>query len=174
MSKGIYMHLVLTISLLCCVYWKGDWRNWQKYALTIAYVMICNFLYNLLCQDYLLWEHNPDFLPKKHYIVELFYSFIILPSVTLLFLTNYPFLKKRTHQIRYIAYWVIGSVVIEIPFVLFDRLFLKHGYKFWMEPLFYSTMYYMIRLHFTRPLLTYALSALCVVFMVWYFKVPLK
>ncbi|WP_430392876.1 CBO0543 family protein [Bacillus suaedaesalsae] len=172
--RRLVSHLTLTIALLCFAFWKGDWRNWQKYALTIAYVIICNFLYNLLCKDYLLWEHKPDILPKKHYIVELFYLFIILPAITLIYLTHYPFLKKKSHQLLYIMYWVIGSIIIEFPFVKFERLLLKHGYEYWMEIFFYSAMYLMIRLHFTRPLLTYGISVICVVFMVWFFNVPLK
>jgi hypothetical protein len=168
------MHLVAAMCLLGFAIWQGDWRHWQKYALTIAYVIICNFLYNLLCQDYLLWEHKPDFLPDKHYLVELLYLFIILPALTLVYLTHYPFTKKKSKQIRYIVIWVIGSVIVEYPFVHFERLLLKHGYEFWMEFIFYPVMYIMIRLHFTRPLLTYLLSTICIIFMVWYFKVPLK
>lgn len=168
------MHLILTIIMLVFAIWKGDWKQWQKYALTIAYVIICNFLYNLLCQNYLLWEHKPDLLPQKHYIVELFYLFIILPAATLLYLTHYPFSKKVIKQIKYIIYWIIGSVIVEYPFVHFKRLLLKHGYEFWMEFFFYTAMYVILRLHFTRPFVTYVLSVICIVFMVWYFRVPLK
>lgn len=168
------MHLVLTIILFSFAYLKGNWRNLQLYGLTIAYVIICNLLYNVLCNDYLLWQHKADFLPKKHFIVDLFYTFINLPAVTLLYLTHYPFSKKITKQVRYIAFWVIGSMLVEYPFIKFERLLLKHGYEYWMDILFYFGMYSLIRLHFSRPLLTYGISVFCIVFMLWYFQVPLK
>jgi hypothetical protein len=168
------MHLGLSILLIILAIWKGGWRNWQQYALTLAYVIICNLLYNVLCKDYLLWQYKADILPNKHFLVDLFYSFINLPAVTLLFLSHYPFSKKRTKQVRYIGLWVLGSFLIEYPFLKFERLQLQHGYQYWMDILFYTIMYSFIRLHFTRPLLTYGLSAIFIVFMIWHFQVPLK
>jgi hypothetical protein len=85
------MHLVLTITMLGFAIWKGDWKLWQEYVSTIAYAIICNFLYNLVSNYY---SRNTKFLPQKHYIVELFYVFINLPAVTLLYITDYPFSKE--------------------------------------------------------------------------------
>lgn len=169
-----YMHLGLTMLLLTLSYWKGDWKNWQKYSLTIFYVIICNLLYNYFCRDYLLWQYKADFLPKSHFVVDLFYTFINLPAVTLLFLTYYPFLNQKYKQVRFIAYWVIGAMIVEYLFLKFERLVLKHGYEYWMEILFYIAMFTLIRLHYSRPLLAYSASVPIIVFMLWYFKVPLK
>ncbi|HLO12190.1 MAG TPA: CBO0543 family protein [Pseudoneobacillus sp.] len=168
------MHLGLTALLFSWAIWKGDWRNWRKYILTIQYVVACNLLYNFLCKNYLLWQYKADFLPDKHYLIDLFYTFINLPSVTLLYLTFYPYKEQKQKQVKYIAYWVIGSLMVEIPFLLFDRLFLKHGYEYWMDAIFYFFMYSFIRLHYSKQLLTYGMSAVIIVFLVWYFKVPLK
>jgi hypothetical protein len=168
------MHLVLTILLFSFAFWKGNWRKWQLYAQTIAYVIICNQFYNVICNDYLLWQYKADLLPNKHIIVEIFYTFINLPAVTLLFLSHYPFSEPKTKQLRYIALWVIGSMIVELPFIEYKRLVLNHGYKYWMDILFYTAMFGLIRLHYTRPLLTYGLSTICIVFMIWYFQVPLK
>ena len=168
------MHLLLTIVLLCFAFWKGNWRDWKKYIHTIFYVIICNLLYNLLCHDYMLWQYKADFLPDSHLVVELFYSFINLPAVTLLFLTFYPFYGPILKQIAFLAVWVISSFAVEYPFYKFERLLLRNGYQLWMDLLFYIAMYSLIRLHFTRPLLTYGVSAVIISFMLWYFKVPLK
>jgi hypothetical protein len=168
------MHLVLTLSLLGVVYWKGDWRNWRKYALTIHFVVICNLLYNYLCHDYLLWQYKGDIFPDKHAIVDLAYTFINLPAVTLLFLTHYPYISTKVGQAKFIFYWVIGSLMVEFPIVFFKRLLLKHGYEYWMDFLFYIVMYSMIRLNFTRPIKSYFFSVLIILFMLWYFDVPIK
>lgn len=168
------MHVLLTLSLFSAAVWKGNWRHWEKYIHTIFYVIICNLLYNILCNNHLLWKYHPDLLPKSHTIVELLYSFINLPAVTLLFLTHYPFSKKYSKQMSYIIAWIIGSIVIEYPFYKLNRLLLLNGYKYWMEIIFYTLMYSMIRLHYTRPLWTYGFSLFIIVIMLWYFKVPIK
>lgn len=168
------MHLILAICLFFFALWKGNWREWEKYTHTIFYVIICNLLYNVLCQDHLLWEYNPDFLPESHVLVDIIYSFISLPALTLLFLTFYPYSKPISKQIRYLLIWVISSLAVEYPFIHYERLVLNHGYKYWMDFFFYIVMYGMIRLHYSRPFLTYGISVLIISFMLWYFNVPIK
>ncbi|MFP5114117.1 CBO0543 family protein [Bacillaceae bacterium C204] len=168
------MHLLLTIILIIVVFWKGDWRHWQKYILTIYYVVTCNLLYNLLCKDHMLWKHNPDILPKSHTLVDLLYTFIVLPAMVLLFLSHYPFSNSKGKQVRYIVLWVVGSLIVEYPFYKMHRIILNNGYDYWMEPFFYTLMYSMIRLHYSRPFLTYGLSIVVIVFMLHYFNVSIK
>ncbi|RIW27645.1 hypothetical protein D3H55_22645 [Bacillus salacetis] len=168
------MHIILTSLLLLFAAIKGNWREWSKYHLTIFYVIISNLLYNHLAHDKLLWEYYPDFLPKSHAIVEILYTFINLPAVTLLFLTFYPFSSSNTKKGRYILFWSFASFAIEYPFYLFGRLLLQHGYEYWMDLFFYIVMYSMIRLHFSRPYVTYILSAIITAGMVWLFEIPLK
>lgn len=168
------MHLVLSICLFGLAYFKGDWRNWQKYILTIKYVIISNLLYNYFCHDYLLWQYKGDIFPNKHSIVDLAYTFINLPAITLLFLSHYPYLKTKLKQVKYILFWVIGSFLVEFPFVHFKRLLLKNGYEYWMDIFFYIVMYLMIRLNHTRPIKSYLFSVVIILFMLWLFKVPIK
>lgn len=168
------MHTILTAILLLAAFWKGDWRNWRKYHHTFLYIVTCNLLYNFLCRDHLLWKQDPDFLPKSHAIVDLIYTFINLPAMTLLYLTHFPFKTSNGKQVRYILWWVLGSLVVEYPFYQMGRIHLQHGYQFWMEPIFYTTMYTMLRLHHTRPLLTYGISAIIILFLIQYFHIPVK
>jgi hypothetical protein len=168
------MHLLLTAIIIGFTYFKGNWRQWKKYILTIQYVIICNLLYNFLCHDYMLWKYQPDVLNTSHTVIDLIYSFINLPAVTLMFLSNYPFATPKGRQVRYILLWVAGSLLIEYPFYQMERLQMLHGYKYWMEFFFYWMMYAMIRLHHTRLWLTYGLSVIIVIFMLQYFNVPIR
>ncbi|KAB7672065.1 CBO0543 family protein [Bacillus sp. B1-b2] len=167
------MHLLLAIILVALTYWKGDWRNWQKYAPTIQYVIISNLLYNYFCHDFLLWEYKGDLLQEKHNIVDLVYTFIILPCITLIFLTQYPYFKAKLSQARYILYWVAGSMLVEFIMIYYKRLLLNNGFEYWMDFFFYIVMYSLIRLHHTRPIRTYFISILVIVFLLWHFQVPL-
>ncbi|HYK74725.1 MAG TPA: CBO0543 family protein, partial [Pseudoneobacillus sp.] len=152
------MHLLIAIILGVTAYFKGNWKEYSKYINTIFYVVILNLLYEVLCKDKLLWVYNPTFFPKSQIITTLIYSFIVLPCITLIFLSNYPFHQKKQKQVLYIFKWIVASFIIESIYLYFDKIDLKNGYKYWMEPLFYFVMYMMIRLHFSRPFLTYSLS----------------
>ncbi|MFD2614376.1 CBO0543 family protein [Paenibacillus gansuensis] len=169
------MHVLFTLAILCFVYFKGDWRDWQKYGLSMFYPAACDLLYNILCQDKLLWSYHPDphLFPRSHVAVDLLYTFLILPSVALMYLTNYPFGERAWRQCKYILLWVAGSLAVEYVFIAFGRLELMNGYRFWMEALFYPTMYLMLRLHYTRPVLTYLISIFIIWFLMSVFEVPL-
>jgi hypothetical protein len=168
------MHIIFSALLLLAAYFKGNWREWEKYHLTIFYVIICNLLYNHLCQNKLLWEYVPDFQPKSHILVDLLYSFLNLPAITLLFLTFYPFKGSGKKKLSFFLLWIGASTLIEYPFYKYGRLQLQHGYEFWMEPFFYTAMYGCIRLHYSRPFVTYFVSVFIIIFMMWTFQISVK
>ncbi|WP_411675467.1 CBO0543 family protein [Bacillus sp. S3] len=124
------MHVLLSVILVSAAVWKGDWRQWQSYIHTIFYVITCNLLYNLLCKDYMLWEYQTDFIGGTHTIVELFYTFITLPAITLLFLSHYPYLKSKGRQFIFLLMWVAGSVLIEYPLYQLNRFISIMGMNF--------------------------------------------
>ena len=168
------MYALLTVILIGMAIWKGDWRHWQKYILTMFYVSTCNLLYNLLCKDHMLWKHSPKVLPISHTMVDVIFTFINLPALVLLYLSHYPYSKPKSKQALYIFKWVVGSLIVEYPFYKMHLLILNNGYAYWMEPIFYTIMYVMMRLHYSRPLLTYPISVVIIVFMLRYFNVSLK
>ncbi|MFD2443027.1 CBO0543 family protein [Bacillus sp. CGMCC 1.16607] len=168
------MHLFLTGLIGILSFYKGNWREWPKYAITIFYVIILNLLYEVLCAEKLLWQYIPSGFPKSHVLTALLYTFIILPGITLMFLSNFPFQQARTKQFFYIFKWIIVSTIIEYIYIYFKKIELNNGYTYWMEPLFYVVMYTMIRLHYTRPFLSYFLSIIIIITLLQIFDIPLK
>jgi hypothetical protein len=168
------MHLLISIIFIILLLRKGKWRNINIYNRTISYVIICNLLYNTLCNDKMLWQYKPDLIPNSHLLVELIYTFINLPAITILFLSSYPFSKPYLRQAGYIGLWVLGSLLVEFPLYKMGRLLLKNGYEYWMEPFFYILMYSMIRIHHTRPLVTYGFSIIIIIFLLRFFQIPIK
>jgi hypothetical protein len=167
------MHVVLAVLLLIILLIKVDYKNVKIYGLTIYYVITCNLLYNTICQKYLLWEYKPDSLLKTHVFVDLIYTFIVLPSITFLFLEKYPKSNSVSKKVFYVIRWVATCLVVEIIFIKTGRLVLQNGYEYWMEFLFYPTMFSMILLHQRKPLLTYVLSTGIIIFLVLIFDVKL-
>jgi hypothetical protein len=168
------MHLILAGIVGLATYYKGNWREWSKYALTIFYVIILNLLYEVICMDKRLWVYTPDFFPKSQILTTLLYSFVILPGITLMFLSNYPHTDEVKKQIFYIVKWIFCSFAIESIYLYFDKIILINGYKHWMEPLFYIAMYSIIRLHHTRPLFSYVVSIVIIISLLTIFKIPIK
>lgn len=165
------MHIGFMVIILIITWWKADWRNWGMYHPTLLYVASSDLLYNYLCTKHLLWAYKPDVI-LTHNSVDLVYTFIILPAISLLFLTNYPNGFRNSRHIRYITVWVLASLAVEKIIIMAGYLQFNNGWKFWMEIPFYYTMYSLIRLHQTRPLLTYALSILIIIFLINTFDVP--
>ena len=168
------MHVSLAVLLLLVCYLSGYWKNIRTYGLTIMYVIICDLLYNVLCQHKLLWVYKPDFLPNYHVFADLTHSFLNLPLLTLIYLSRYPYGSAISRQAFYIGKWVIGSFLVELIFLHFNRIELQYEYKTWMEIPFYTTMYTMLRLHHTRPALTYIFSVVIIVILMFLFKIPIN
>jgi hypothetical protein len=168
------MHISLAFILILVSYRSGYWENIRTYGLTIMYIIICDLLYNFLCQHKLLWVYKPDLLPNYPIFVDLTHSFLNLPLLTLIYLSRYPYESSFSKQSVYISKWVIGSFLVELIFLHFHRIELRYEYKTWMEIPFYTTMYSMLRLHHTRPALTYIFSIVIIVFLMIIFEIPIK
>ncbi|UII55257.1 hypothetical protein LS684_16590 [Cytobacillus spongiae] len=167
------MHVLLAILLCLGLIKRGQLTGWKDYHSTLLYIATCNLLYNCLTEDYKLWKYNADFF-ENHIMTDLLYSFIILPIVALLFLTNFPNEVERKKKGIYVLKWVIACLLTEALFLSFNRLELMHGYKYWMEIFFYTTMFLMIRLHTKKPLATYFLSIIIIITLIQLFDVPIK
>ncbi|WP_246943000.1 CBO0543 family protein [Bacillus pinisoli] len=168
------MHLLLTIVMISIAIKYGDRKNLRNYGFTVYYVIICNLLYNILCKDHLLWSYKPDVFLQTRMNVELLYTFVILPGITFVFLSNFPFSTGKVKPILYIIKWVVVSLIIEYVYIKTDRLLLQNGYKYWMEFFFYPVMYGMIYLHHRRPLLSYIFSICIISFLLWYFNISIN
>lgn len=167
------MHLLLAVIVGIAVFFKADWRNWRVFHPTLFYISYCNLLYDIICKKHYLWKYHPDFL-LNHIITDIVYSIWILPCTVLLYISNYPNQESFKKKLIYILKWIILSLAVELVFLKMGRLLLLNGYKFWMEPFFYFLMYTMVRLHHSRPIMTYGFSAIIIMFFIWVFHVPIS
>ncbi|EAR66892.1 hypothetical protein B14911_27835 [Bacillus sp. NRRL B-14911] len=164
------MNITLSIILAVCAGYLKAWKNWRVFHPTMLYTSVLVLLYNFICKDHLLWKHRSIPL-ESHFAGELFHAFAILPTITVLYLTFYP---EKHGRLRYIILWSVLSFAAEFPFAATGMIVFENGYQYWMELLFYPVMYIMIRLHHIRPLVSYGLSAVIILLMVWLFKVPVQ
>ncbi len=165
------MHVYLSLILGAVAFWKGDFKNVPKYHTTILYVSLLVLLYNFICDDYLLWQLHGVFPFDSHSVIDLIHGFIMLPLVTLLYLSHHPEGSIK-EQLVYIVKWSIISVSVEFIFYYLGFITFHNGYQFFMEFLFYPYMFIMLRLHHLFPFRTYVLSIFTIILLIIFFKVP--
>ncbi|MCI1592208.1 CBO0543 family protein [Heyndrickxia oleronia] len=164
------MSITVTVILLIILIWKRYLKNWKDYHATLVYVITCNLTYIVLCRDYWLWKYHSPFLSEKQ--IELFNVLVLLPLISLLYLSRYPEGVRKIKKFIFLSKWVIGSMLIEGLFIYFNEIEFDHGWGFWMELPFYFVMYTFMRLHMFKPLLVYALSVITALLFLWIFHVP--
>lgn len=167
------MHIALAITLLLICFYQGYIRNAKQFEATLMYVIICDLLYSVLCHKKILWEFKPDFLTQYLIITNLIHTFIILPCITIIYLSRFPYHEGAAKKTIYLIKWVIGSLLIESLFIFTDRIFFNNGYEVWMEAPFYLMMYIMLYIHYTKRVLNYTLSLIIIVILMLVFQVPL-
>jgi hypothetical protein len=166
------LHLAVALFTVFAAWRWGDWRQWKQYHTSMLFIASAGFLYEYLTKDYILWVFHPDFL-YNHSVTVIVYAVLTMPLSVLIFLSRYPAssLKK---QLFYIAEWVSIYAVFEWILQIAGGISYKNGWNFWHSVLFDLMMFPMLRLHHKKPLMAYGLSLIIIIFLMWYFKVPLK
>lgn len=157
--------------------WKwGDWRNWKKYQATIIYMMYFSAVYEILCYNYPMWKFEYDqsipFL-INHPLITIAISLILYPSIILIFLGRYPtesWKKKISWQILFVFLFSLSEYLM----VKFGRITYHNGWTFGWSILFNVNTFFMLSIHYKRPLLAWILSLFFVMFYVYYFQVPVN
>jgi len=99
------MILTTNILFLLATLFSGAYKKWESCYQTILFLSFCNLLYNLLCQDRLLWEYHPYYL-LNHTITDLVNTFVLLPCTVTLYTHFFP-ANNLSKAIYYLG-WVIG------------------------------------------------------------------
>ncbi|MFC0270844.1 CBO0543 family protein [Metabacillus herbersteinensis] len=159
--------------MILAVWRWGNWRNWQNYYPTMLYISSLNLLYNLLCSNFMLWEYQPVWLLDTHpHNIDLGYTFIFLPSLALLFLSNLPEKKPNLSKLAYFFMWTTLSILWELAHYSLKGIKYDHGWTIFYSYAFYWIMYPTLLLHFKKPLYAILLSIPIIIFLLWHFKVP--
>lgn len=161
--------LLAPLFVLSCWKW-GDWKNWRAYYPTILYVISIDLLTNFLTADYPLWEFNYKII--SHTLSDIFITFTVLPTTVILYLTHFP--KKIGKQAIYTFSWVILYSLIEIWAVRLGLFAYDNGWNIWWSMGFNFVMFFMIKLHFERPLLAWPVSAALMTAVFYILKLPVK
>ncbi|WP_369125267.1 CBO0543 family protein [Alicyclobacillus fastidiosus] len=152
--------------------WKwGDWRHSRKYQSTMLYAVGVSLLYEFLTVNYPIWVFSDFWLPS-HTLNSLIVTLIGIPLSVLIFLSRFPEHSIRK-QIIHVLWWVLLYAAIELFWVIIGLFHYYHGWTFWWSVLFDCIMFPMVRLHYKRPLLAFAISIPIVITFMVVFHVPI-
>lgn len=170
-SKGrliVYLFIVIGVYILFAKIFV-DWRSWKEYYPTIQFYIICNLLYNFVFYQHTLWRYNAVTLSwLNHTIIEISFTFFIVPVVLLIYLQYFP--KARVQQIIYFIVWVLYFSVIEYLFEKKGLFIYENGWSV----LFNVIAFFIIRLHFKNHLIAFVVSIPIIIVLLFLFHPTLN
>jgi hypothetical protein len=165
------MAYVIASFLGIAVCWKrGDWKHWNLYYPTILYAYIGNLVYDVLTYNHPLWTFG--LLAYNYPIIDLGIMALLYPVTVMLYLHRFP--DTRPRQLLYIAAWVAGYTALEIVAHLTGGITYHNGWNLLYSIGFNLCMFPLIRLHYSKPLLVWPISAALAFAVLWWFGIPLS
>jgi hypothetical protein len=158
-KRGILVYLFLVVGVYIIFAKKFvDWKSWKDYYPTVQFYIICNLLYNFVFYEHTLWMYKAVTVPwLNHTLIEITFTFFIVPVVLMIYLQYFPKEKKRKYI--YLCIWVAYFSVIEFLFEKKGLFIYKNGWNLWWSILFNIITFTLIRIHFKYPIVALLLSA---------------
>ncbi|MEG9295325.1 CBO0543 family protein [Mangrovibacillus sp. Mu-81] len=151
------MNCIIGILVIVLAYFKGDWKNWEKYYPTMLYTSLSSFVYEFISHSHFhLWELERGLLNLMG--VHLIHNLIINPLICFVFLSNFP--DQFRLRIAYYVKWVVLFLAAEWIASHFRILTYHNGWNLWWSFLFIVIMFPMIRLHYIHKLRALILSVI--------------
>ncbi|GAA0338056.1 hypothetical protein GCM10008967_30420 [Bacillus carboniphilus] len=151
------MYLLLVVSVyVVFAYYFVDWKNWRKYYPTVQYFIICNLLYNFIFYNHTLWKYKAVTVSwLNHTLIEIAFSFFIVPIVLMIYLRYYPAGKK---QYVYVSIWIAYFTSIEYLFHKKGLFPYENGWNLFWSFIFNIILFIVVRIHYKNPLVAIAVS----------------
>ncbi|MBT2642902.1 hypothetical protein J7I80_11750 [Bacillus sp. ISL-41] len=145
-----------------------NWKRWKEYYSTIQFYIICNLLYNFLFYQHTLWRYKAvtvDWL--NHTLIEISFTFFIVPVVLMMYLEYFP--KKKLRGFLYVLIWVAYFSAIEYLFEAKGLFVYENGWNAWWSVLFNIITFTLIRIHYKNTLAALLVSAPIIVILLLFF-----
>lgn len=152
--------------------WRwGDWKNWQCYHTSIFYICFCDIFYYFLTFHYPLWRLEPKGVVSSRTLA-IMIELVIFICTTLIYLGRFP--KGRWKPVLWIGFWILLYTSLEWGLSRLGVFVYFHGWTLFKSTLFDILAFPIVRLHFSKPLLTYILSIPITIILLYLNHVPVR
>lgn len=146
----MYLLIVVIVYLLFAIKFV-DWKHWKDYYPTIQFYTVNNLLYNFIFYQHTLWEYKAITVPwLNHTIIDLVFTFFIIPVVIMIYLRFFP---EGNKKYLYVAGWSAYFAFIEFIFYKRGLFAYDNGWGMGWSALFDVIMFVLIRIHYKNSLL---------------------
>jgi hypothetical protein len=165
------MYILINGLFLIAGFIWGDWRNWKEYYPTILFLIVGDFLYNILLYDKSMWVFHDLVLPNHTLITILAMTFSYSATV-LIYLGRFPNgLKKRT---LWFLFWSGIFLILEYVNNKLGYITYHNGWTMSWSVVFTFIIFLILPIHHKRPLLAWGLSIVFILFLLTIFDVKVS
>ena len=171
-KRDCCVRVLLNVAFIIITWRWGDWRNWQKYHSTMLFFAFGSLLYDVLLYNYPMWEYSSDRILPNHTLSAIALDLIAFPCTVLLYIPHMP--KTHLKKTAYILMW--GAIYSVLEWIMFCNHLITyhHGWNYWTSSLFDIEIFFILYIHYKKPILAYGLSLVTVVSLSFLFKVPIS
>jgi len=162
------MYLVMVIAVYAIFAKKFvNWTRWKEFYPTVQYFIICNLLYNFIFFNHTLWAYKAVTVKwLNHTLIEISFSFFIIPVVIMIYLQHFP---EKKHKLIYIGVWIAYFSFIEFLFHRRGLFVYDHGWNLIWSTIFNAITFGMLRLHYKKPLAAILFSVPLIILLLLFF-----
>lgn len=165
------MYILINGLFLIAGFIWGDWRNWKEYYPTILFLIVGDFLYNILLYDKSMWVFHDLVLPNHTLITILAMTFSYSATV-LIYLGRFPNgLKKR---ILWFLFWSGIFLILEYVNNKLGYITYHNGWNMLWSVIFTAIIFLILPIHHKRPLLAWGLSIVFILYLLTVFDVKIS
>jgi hypothetical protein len=162
----MYLILVVVIVYLIIGYFYVNWKRWREFYPTVQFYIICNLLYNFIFFNHTLWAYKPKSPWLNHTIIDLTFSFMIMPIVIMMYLQYFPANTKR--RVVYLSAWVAFFTIIEFIFQKKEFFIYDNDWGVYNSVYFNIIMFSILIIHYKRPIVSILIAIPIVVILLFF------
>lgn len=147
-----------------------SWKDSYKYYSTVLYYCVMNLLFDFLYYNHTLFAYKGASKYLNHTIISVTFCFVIMPIAVVIFLQRFP--TQRGKRGLYMLSWASLFLILEYIFFRKGMFIYGNGWNLLHSFWFNIMMFTLLILHYKRPLLTLALSLLCIIVFIFLFPIP--
>jgi hypothetical protein len=167
------MYLILVVGVYIIAARKFvDWKSWKECYPTIQFYIVCNLLYNFIFYQHTLWRYKAVTISwLNHTLIEITFSFFIVPVVLMIYLQYFP---EGNKKYIYLSVWVAYFSFIEYLFEKKGLFIYENDWNLWWSTLFNLITFVIIRIHHKNPLTAFLISIPIIVILLFFFHPSLQ